>query len=346
MSSTNRPPTPSNLPPKRAASIQDVAGAAGVSTATVSRVLNNPELVSAETADKVRKAIAATGYKPNLFAKGLMTRKSQVLGFVLPDIHGEFYSELLKGADEEARHQGYHLLVSSEARRNGSDLNPSFGLVDGLAVMIAEPNNALWKQARDTGLPVVAIDMEVQSEGVDSILIDNISGTLEATRHLLAGTPAANLYFVGGPETNFDTRTRADAFIGALKAAGHSAGPRQVAFREYTETWGYLWAEQMHAQHLLKPCGVLCGNDDIAVGVLQAVEDLGYDVPGDVRIVGFDDTRLASIVRPKLSSVHVPMGEVGATAIRLLTKRLENPGAPSETARLETRLVVRESSGK
>lgn len=339
---------PSNPPPRRVASIQDVAATAGVSTATVSRVLNNPELVTAETADKVRKAIAATGYKPNLFAKGLMTRKSQVLGVILPDIHGEFYSELLKGADEEARHQGYHLLVSSEARRNGSDLNPSFGLVDGLAVMIAEPNNALWKQARDTGLPVVAIDMEVQSEGggIDSILIDNISGTLEATRHLLQGTAAGNLYFVGGPETNFDTRTRADAFVGALRAAGHAATPQQVAFREYSESWGYQWAEKMHAAGSLRGSGVLCANDEIAVGVLQAADDLGYKVPAEVRIIGFDDTRLASIVRPKLSSVHVPMGEVGSTAIRMLMKRLENPAAPSETARLETRLIVRESSGK
>src|SRR5438876_10989122 len=102
-------------------SIQDVAAAAAVSIATVSRVINNPELVSGPTSDRVRKAIRDLGFRPNHFARGLMTRQSRVLGIALPDIHGEFYSELIRGADTEAHRRGYHLLVSSDARRGAAE---------------------------------------------------------------------------------------------------------------------------------------------------------------------------------------------------------------------------------
>jgi LacI family transcriptional regulator len=338
---------------KKVASIQDVAAASGVSTATVSRVLNSPTLVSPETAQRVKSAIEKLGYKPNLFAKGLMTRRSRVVGIMLPDIHGEFYSELLRGADEEAQRQGYQLLVSSEARRKSSDKHaPSndheltFGIVDGLAIMLAEPNPALWKQARQSGVPITVIDAEANEPGVDSILIDNAVGATEATRHLLSSTSPELCLFVGGPSGNFDSSTRAEAFLSTLRAHKHTPMDHQVAHKEYTASWGYSWAERTHKNGRLRHAGVLCANDEIALGVLQAAQDLGLNVPRELKVIGFDDTRLASLIRPKLSSVRVPMGEVGAAAIRLLVQRIENPDAKNEIVKLSTRLVERESSCK
>ncbi|MCA3004459.1 MAG: LacI family DNA-binding transcriptional regulator [Phycisphaerales bacterium] len=353
---------------KRLPSIQDVAIAADVSTATVSRVLNNPNLVSPETAEKVRKAVVQLGYKPNLFAQGLMTRKSRVLGIALPDIHGEFYSELLRGADAEARRRGYHILVGTEARKaEAQPLTPhnlppgalapgspelpersnlAFGLVDGLAIMITEPNELLWREARELALPVVVLDVEIAEPGVDCIMVDNGPGTKEATEHLLAALPGDKLYFVGGPRENFDTQRRGETFVETLRDAGIRARKDQLAFGRYSVEWGYLWAGTLLKANALRGIGVLAGNDEIALGVLQAAQDARIKVPEELRIVGYDDTRLASLVRPSLSSVRVPMAEVGAAAISTLIDRIAEPERPATIVRLPTKLVVRESSDK
>jgi len=354
-----------------AVSIQDVAAAAEVSIATVSRVLNNPSLVAAKTSARVQAAIDKLGYVPNAFAQGLITKASRVLGIALPDIHGEFYSELLRGADAEARRLGYHLIVSSDAHVNppgheppalGSESsavngtrsshhaprprtrNLAFGLVDGLAVMITEPNESLLKEARSLQLPVVVLDLEIADAGVDCILVDNAVGTRQAVAHLLEQVDGTHLFFVGGPAENFDTRRRAEAFKGRLKSAGVKLRPDQLAFGEYNFEWGRAWALARGKDRLIGT-GILAGNDEIALGVLHTCQDLGLDVPRDVSIVGFDDTRLAGLVRPSLSSVRIPLAEIGSAAIAMLAKRVEDPARPGETVRLETGLVIRQSSG-
>ena len=283
-------------------SIQDVANAAEVSIATVSRVINTPHLVSSETGERVRAVIARLGYSPNPFAKGLITKASGVLGFALPDIHGEFYSGLLHGADQKARELGYHLLVSSEARADrNADPAPAgqkalaFGFIDGLAVMITEPSATIWREARETRLPVVLMDLELHEPGVDCILPDNEPGTREACEHLLESTPPDRMYFVGGPQENFDTRKRAEVFTRCLAARGHTVAPEQIAYGHYDLAWGASWAGQ-HGAKNLKGCGVLAGNDEIALGILQEAQSMSLRIPEDLRIVGFDDTRLASLV--------------------------------------------------
>jgi LacI family transcriptional regulator len=334
---------------RAAASIHDVATAARVSIATVSRVMNSPHLVSAKTAARVQEVIRDIGYAPNPFAQGLITRSSRVLGIALPDIHGEFYSELLRGADAEASGRGYHLLVTSENKGRGGKGSRNgglgFGLIDGVAVMIADADNSLSRAARETSLPTVVLDSDLHERGVDSVVVDNAGGTREAARHLLSGTRGERLFFVGGPPVNFDSQQRAAAFQAALRESGVSVRSEQVAFGEYTPEWGASWAgANLSKEAGGGPVGVLAGNDEIAIGVLQAAADRGLRVPEQVRIVGFDDTRLASLIRPRLSSVRVPMAEVGAAAVRLLVRRIDDRSAGIECVRLPTSLVVRESS--
>lgn len=355
--------------------MEDVARTAAVSTATVSRVLNTPELVAPETLDRVHKAIAKLGYRPNVFAQGLTTKKSHLLGILLPDIHGEFYSELLRGADAEARRLGYHLLVASEgheragatrASENGSSGNgggggvPLFssniiGFIAGLAVMITEPNEKLWSQAHGAGLPLVVIDETLHGNGVDRVLVDNRAGTLEAMDNLLANTAPERCYFLGGPRENFDTAARAKVFIEALAARGRKASTDQVRFGDYSVEWGQRAGEQLFSDRgqgarglgtgkTGGPIGVLAGNDEIAFGLLQVAKDLAVGVPSELRLIGFDDTRLASLVRPQLSSVRVPMAEVGAAAVRMLAERVQEPKRSTTTTTLPTRLVVRGTS--
>ncbi len=339
------------------ASIQDVADAAGVSIATVSRVLNNPKLVSAATASKVRDAIERLGYVPNAFAQGLITKASKLLGIALPDIHGEFYSELLHGADEEARRMGYHLLVTSRlgggaaaasgaavAGENGATgLGPAMSFLDGLALMITEPNEALIKRLAATGLPLVVLDAAPEGLAIDTITIDNEAGATTATEHLLTLVQPSACQFVGGPKDNFDTARRAAAFRDTLARRGGGRGDA-VAFGDYSFEWGRERAKQLHRAGLLEGAGVLTANDEIAYGVMHAARELGLDVPRQLVIVGFDDTRLASLVRPTLSTVRVPLMEVGATAVRLLIRRLRDDASQPEHVKLTPTLVVREST--
>ncbi|MFN9970561.1 MAG: LacI family DNA-binding transcriptional regulator, partial [Phycisphaerae bacterium] len=198
-------------------------------------VVNQPTLVTEETASRVREAIKKLGYVPNAYAQGLSGRGGKVLGIVLPDIFGEFYSELLRGADGEARRLGYHLLVSSDAHDHGHPTrneNLAFGLIDGLALMMTEPNVELWRETLDAALPTVVLDAEVNEPGVDSVSVDNTEGTREATEHLLSTTAPDRCFFVGGPKENFDTKARAEGFCATLAAAGRPGSEPQVSCGE------------------------------------------------------------------------------------------------------------------
>lgn len=328
-------------------SIKDVATAANVSIATVSRVLNNPGLVAAETADRVRKAVDELGYRPNLFAKGLMTKRSRVLGVSLPDWSGDSYSDLMRGADTRARELGYHLLVSSNAHR-GSDgpIAPSFALdlVDGLIAMVTRSTDADIEQLARLDMPVVVLTSDVTGVEFDTVELDNVAGAREACRHLLAGTPADRCVFVGGPEGSIDSDRRCRTFVEAVAEAGHTAAPEQIARGTWSYRWGWQWADGAVARGELKGKAIFAGNDEIAFGIIARAADAGIDVPGDLRIVGFDDSRACPFVSPPVSSVRVPSFQIGAEAVNAMVARLEEPEAETAHLRLATQLVIRESS--
>jgi LacI family transcriptional regulator len=277
-----------------------------------------------------------------------MTRKSRVLAIALPDIHGEFYSELLRGADAEARRMGYHLLISSEVRDGETGLlSPiASGFVAGLAVMLTDPSQTFWKQVADATVPMVVIDNDIGQPHVDRVLIDNATGTRDAARHLLSTVPADRCYFIGGEKENFDTAQRARVFRETL---GDRAADSRIRYGEYTVEWGHgaaaaILSGLFQGGAPRAPVGILAGNDEIAFGVMMAAADLGLAVPADVRIIGFDDTRLASLIRPGLSTVRVPMAQVGAAAIQALVGRIAEPDRPATCTRLPTELVIRGTS--
>ncbi len=340
--------SPVATPERRSPSIEDVAKAAAVSIATVSRVVNNPALVAPKTARRVQRIINKLDYRPNLFAKGLTTRRSNVLGVALPDLFGEFYSELLRGADSEARRQGYHLLVSSEARiASGLDMDQgfNFGLIDGLAVMITEPDERIWDELQKTTIPIVVLDAEVRFRGISSVVVDSEVGARMAMEHLLQSVRPKDCYFIGGPRQNFDTAERARAFSTVLSERAHAPTPDQITFGDYTLEFGRIWADENLTRLTPNmPIGILAANDEIAYGVMQVALDRGLAIPGNIRLIGFDDSRLAALVRPRLSSVRVPAAEVGAAAIRLLVERILSPDASDAKLRLASRLTIRESS--
>ena len=329
------------------ASIRDVALAAGVSIATVSRVINGSSTVAAPTAAKVRDAIRKLGYVPNALAQALSSRESHVIGLALPRFHGEFMTWLLHGADEEATRLGYHLMMTTIA--TSDDGHPrrqivGSALIDALLVVITEAEDHLSHDVVASGVPTVVLDTDLTSQGLDSVVLDNERGTREAVEHLLRWVDPSRLYFVGGPRGNFDTIQRSKAFTETLIGLGHVVSPEQVSLGDYSLDWGKEWAIRMSRHKKLEGAAVLAANDKIACGIMQAANDAGLRVPDQLRLVGFNDSQISRLVRPRLSTVSLPMAEMGAMAVRLLVRRIEDRNAEVVCSRLPTKLIVRESS--
>jgi LacI family transcriptional regulator len=331
------------------ASIQDVADRANVSISTVSRVLNRRNLVNSETRKRVESAISELGYSPNVFARGLMLRRSHILGLVLPGLHGEFYSEIIRGADKRAQSLGYRLMVSSVgAADNGSefvDIVGGHGMVDGLAVMISEVNARTQATVERLKAPLVVLDGDFEGVKHDSVVIDQRMGAVAMMRHLLDERRARRVVFIGGPATNIDTMERLGAYRQAMEEAGLEVAASDVRHLDYEYDTAYELGLERVKEWARRRAAVFAANDEMAAGIIAAANRRGVDVPDDLPVVGFDDTRVAIMTRPRLTTVRVPMSSMGAAAVDLLVQRLENPKRPSTKLTLESELVVRESCG-
>ena len=207
------------------ASIEDVARLANVSISTVSRVINRRALVNEETCKRVEAAIRELSYRPNAFARGLMLRKSGIVGLVLPDLHGEFYSEIIRGANSQAREMGHNLLISSAMPGDDAETWLSaigqHALVDGLAIMVSDTMVAgVGPTLAQLNVPIVVLDDEIEGVEHDAVIIDQQQGASAMMQHLLADCGAQRVFFVGGVETNIDTQARYKAYRDSLKKAG------------------------------------------------------------------------------------------------------------------------------
>jgi len=330
-------------------SIQDVASKANVSISTVSRVLNRRNIVNEKTRKRVESAISDLGYSPNVFARGLMLRRSHILGLVLPDLHGEFYSEIIRGANLRARELGYNLMVSSVvAKDDGSELMAAVGdhgLVDGLAVMISEVNARTRETLEKIKIPLVVLDGDVGGVKHDSVVIDQRMGAVAMLRHLVRDCGARRIVFVGGLDTNIDTMERLGAYREVMAEAGMEVAAGDIYHLDYQYDTAYELGVKRVREWARRRAAVFAANDEMAAGIIDAALAAGLSLPDDLAVVGFDDTRIAAMTRPRLTPVRVPMSSMGAAAVDLLCQRLENPKRPAAKLILESELVVRESCG-
>lgn len=330
-------------------SIADVARRAKVSISTVSRVVNGHNVVNERTRARVESAIKELGYHPNIFARGLMLRRSEIVGLVLPDLHGEFYSEIIRGANQQAHVLGYNLIVSST--HDGSESHSLLrairqrALLDGVAVMVSEQTDHVQEALADYRLPFVILDGEIDGLPHDSVMIDQRHGALALMHHLVETCGARRIIFVGGLATNVDTIARLAACREVLAESGLQLAPQDIFHLDYQ----YETAYQLALQHVREWSGsghcVFAANDEMASGIVDAATAAGLSVPRSLAVVGFDDTRVARMTRPPLTTVRVPMSKMGAQAIELLCQRVADPKRSPTRLSLQPELVVRESCG-
>ena len=324
--------------------IKDVAHAAKVSVATVSRAINGHDNV----AEAVRRRVLAVAhelrYSPHHAARSLSSRRTYTIGVVLPDLHGEFFSELVRGIDLVARDCGLHLLVSSyhgHPEEQASALRAMRGRVDGLLVMSPHVGNIDFLSENLAALPAVLINSQPTESDHIAFGIDNYGGARAMVEHLLAAGHR-RVAFIAGPPNNFDAFERLRGYRDAILEADSTATP-WVLPGDFSESSGHQ-AGQMLLEADKRPDAVFAANDMMALGCLFALTQGGVRVPDDIALAGFDDIPIARYVAPSLTTMRVNMPELGAHAMRLLLALQNGEDVSDRLAPLVPELIERDSS--
>ena len=326
--------------------IKDVAREASVSVATVSRALNGHENV----AEGVRKHVVETAsrlrYQPHAAARSLSSRSTQTIGVVLPDLYGEFFSELIRGIDVVARAHRKHLLVSSyhgHPEEQGAALRAMRGRVDGLLVLSPYADRpGFLTDNLPTDLPAVLINTQLTDATYPVLSIDNFSGATAMVRHL-AEAGHQRIAFICGPEDNFDARERLRGYRSALAEYLPKAEALELP-GDFDESSGYE-AGKLILTKSPPPDAVFAANDMMALGCLYAFNEAGVKIPTDIALAGFDDIPLARFVHPTLTTMRVSIAELGGLALSRLLQAIEADGVADLTPHtLAPELIVREST--
>lgn len=325
--------------------IKDVAREANVSVATVSRALNGHENVADEVRKRVMSVAGELRYSPHHAARSLSSRRTHTIGVVLPDLYGEFFSELMRGIDQVARERGLHLLVSSyhgHPEEQGAALLSMRGRVDGLLVMSPMVDNGdhLTRNLAP-GLPVVLINTDLPESGHAAFCIDNYGGARRMSDYLIA-SGHRRIAFIAGPDDNFDARERLRGYLDAVAAGLPEAGPWVVP-GDFDEASGHRAGHELLSGQA-PPDAVFAANDMMALGCLYAFSQRGVRVPEDISLAGFDDIPLARYVHPALTTMRVDIADLGGRALRALLEPGRSDGVDIWPAAPAPELVVRDSS--
>jgi LacI family transcriptional regulator len=331
----------------RGATIKQVARDAGVSVATVSRVLNETGPVAEDTRRRIREVTERLRYVPHGAARSLITNRTNAIGVLLPDIHGEFFSEVIRGIDLASRHRGYHLLVSSshgDRRELEAVLRSTRGRVDGLIVMSPDLDAAILRANLPETLPIVTLNDGGTRSAFDSITVDNYGGALTMTRHLLA-LGHRRVAFIKGPANNIDASERLRGYRDAMRRSPAGWTTALEIAGGFTEESGHDAGVRL-LELEPPPTAVFAGNDAMAIGALSAFRDARFGVPDQIALAGFDDIPTSRFVSPPLTTVRVSITELGTRATARLLKVIETANhrrRRHET--LQTTLVIRSSCG-
>lgn len=328
----------------RSLSIIEISKRAGVSTATVSRVLNGSSLVRPDTRDRVEAVIAELGYQPNLLARNLRTAESRLLLTMVPDFGNPFYAEIVRGIDAVARREGYHVLLCD----TGADLPSERTYFDMLGKRLADgaicldPETTQHALAQEMGGLCWVACCEFDPDGpVPYVGIDNEKAAFDAVSYLI-GKGRKRIALLNSDERYRYARLRRKGYEAALAAAGLAPLPMLKTMGVAFEDGRTRVAELLSSQ--APPDAIFAVSDTLAIGAMRGLRDAGLSVPGDVAVMGFDNIPISMMVEPQLSTVEQPMKQLGETAAELLLKRLREPDAEVAGTLLAHRLVLRDSA--
>jgi LacI family transcriptional regulator len=360
--------------------VYDVAERSQVSIATVSRVLRNPDAVREQTRERVLEAVRFLGYVPSGNARALAARRTNVIGLFLPghddldvtdvvdpgasgevpvvvddgfvgqETENLYFDEVLRGAEIEAWRHGFALMVAAGRGASREALvNDIAGRVDGLAVLARTVSDELLAHVARR-IPVVVLAGSERDDGFDHVSASNRPGMRTLAAHVLAAHGVRAPVYIAGPLDSPDDAERREGFDDALRAAGVPEGDVVVERGDFTREGGRAVAERLVAGGVVgsgdSAAGrraIVCANDQTALGVLDVLEAHGIRVPQDVLVTGFDGIAAGAHSRPRLTTVHQPMVELGRAAVHAITARLDDPGLGPQSLTLPVRVLLRDS---
>lgn len=332
------------------ATIKDVAKLANVSPSTVSRVVANSSRISEETKRRVRVALDELNYHPNAFARGLVTNTTGAIGILIPPAMNEFFinpffAEWMSGVSQVAREQGLDTVLSTSARSEEEVLDRMIRgkRVDGVLLLGSRRSDPVIRYVLDHEVPAVLLGRPADSEPIAHVNNDNVTAAYVATKHLLA-LGHERIGFLGGSEELLVTVDRVTGYRKALAEAGIAQDDRMEVSSFFLEQGGYLGMMRLMALND-RPTAVLAADDVLAFGAMRAAAELGYALPDELAIVGFNDIRLAEIANPSLTSVRVHMQELGIAAANLLREQIRSGSNAAKSETIDFELIIRKSCG-
>jgi DNA-binding LacI/PurR family transcriptional regulator len=327
--------------------IRDVAEKAGVSVATVSRYINRTVPVSTEVAERIRKVMADLNYVPHAAARQLATQKAHTIGVLLTDMFSEFFPPLIGGIETIVQQEGYNLLVASRHAKNQADTQSPIGPhnSDGMIVFAGSLDDSDILKLHQVGFPLVLIyRASPEGSNIPSVTIRNKRATKNLIDHLIEVHHRTKIVFARGPINQEDSKWREMGYQESLEAHGIEYDPNLIIPGEYNRRDSYQYMSNFLENDPPDFDAVFTGNDDAAIGIINALDKKGLRIPDDISVAGFDDMELSAFLTPPLTTVNAPSECVGKTAAQHLFNLLAGQKVDPVTL-LPTEIVIRCSCG-
>jgi LacI family transcriptional regulator len=330
------------------ATIRDIADLAGVSIATVSRVLNDRPDVAAETRETVLQVVREHGFSTNRGARGLSSGRTGIIGLTLPLVADSYFSPILSGASEALYEQDMRIMLCPTLHEHDREVSLlgrlMRGTTDGAILMLPEESSAELLHLQAQGFPFVVVDpMQRPPDGIPCVAAMHGAGAKIATEHLLE-LGHRRIGAIAGTRGWYATEERLNGFRAALAGAGILLDPDLILYSDWRIPRGEEAAEELLSRPD-PPTAIFGFNDNVAIGALNAARRRGLSVPDDLSVIGFDDTFQATIVTPQLTTVRQPLAELGRMGVSLLTRLIDGQRLDALRIELSTTLVVRDTTG-
>ncbi len=327
--------------------IHDVARLAGVSTTTVSHIINGTRYVSDELKERVDKAIADLGYRPNSLARGLRRGESKTIGLIVPDNSNPFFAEILRSIESIGYSNGYAVILCN----SDGDIEKEVAYtdllvakqVDGIVFITTNNSYEHLQQITAAGIPIIVIDRDIPLKGTDVLLVDNFQGGYDATRYLIS-LGHRRIACITGPSRLTPSADRVNGYKKALNEVAIAEIPGYIVAGDFQFQGGENGVEQLLSLDP-RPTAIFACNDMMALGAMRGLRKANLAIPRDISVIGFDDIALTSVVSPALSSVAQPIQRISELAFDLLIHRIQKKDTEFEDKRivLPTQLVIRDS---
>lgn len=325
--------------------IRDVAAAAGVSPATVSRVLNNHPIVKEATKDKVMQAIKKLNYHPNAAAKNLRSQKTMTVGVIVPDINVAYFSEIIKGIENVAFEHGYKVIICDAENREEKDylsllLNRT---IDAMIIVTPFISNEEIIELAESGYHIGLIGRSIEHQNIPCAITDNVSFSMGIIDHLVANGHR-NIAYLSGYDFATDNYERLEGYLKGLNKHGIPLNQELIQNGDFNEEGGYRALRKL-VHKKIPFTAIFAANDEMALGVYRACEELGLKIPEDVAVIGVDNIRLAAYLTPTLSTIDQPKYTMGELIMEKVLAQLNQYHAIEKNVyQISSKLIVRGSS--